>query len=66
MKKVTILVPDELDVVQGSSRGASATTTEVVPESMMKVLCDRSDYHQHYYFKDESRVKILSIEDLDK
>ncbi len=66
MKKVIILVPDELDVVQGSSRGAKATTTEVTLGGMMKVLCDRSDYHQHHYFKDESRVKIVSIEDLDK
>jgi len=63
MKIVTIIVPDELDVVLGSSRGAKAVKTEVSPENLLNVLCDRSDYHQHHYFKDPTKVRIVSIED---
>jgi hypothetical protein len=65
MKKVTLVVPDSIDVMLGSSRGAKATKKELIPENLMKVLCDRTDYHQHYYFKDSSKVKIVSIVDLD-
>lgn len=66
MKKLTLIVPDDIDVVHGSSRSAKATKKELIPENLMKVLCDRTDYHQHYYFKDSSKVIIVSIEDLDK
>ena len=65
MKKVTIVVPDKVDVMLGSSRGGKATKKELNPVNLMKVLCDRTDYHQHYYFMDSSKVKIVSIEDLD-
>lgn len=65
MKKVTLIVPDRIDVMLGSSRGAKVTEAELVTENIMKLLCDRSDYHQHYYFKDASRVRVVSIEDHD-
>jgi hypothetical protein len=63
MKKVTLIVPDSIDVMIGSSRGAKRKKVDVTPGALLKVLCDRSDYHVHHYFGDPGLVKVEGIED---
>ena len=60
MTKITLIVPDHIDIIRGS-RNAQITREVLTPQNLLKVLCDRSDYHESYYFRDEAQVKILSI-----
>jgi hypothetical protein len=63
MKKITLIVPDKIDHVIGSSRQKRSKAEEVTPDNIKKALCDRKDYHQYYYFESSDRVKVVSIED---
>ena len=61
MKKVTLIVPDEIQHVIGSSRRIRSEPEGINPDNMKKALCDRSDYHEYYYFNSPDEVEVLSI-----
>ena len=63
MKKITLIVPDKIDHVIGSSHGRSSKSEDVSPDNIKKALCDRSHYHQYYYFGSSDEVSIISIVD---
>jgi hypothetical protein len=63
MKKVTLIVPDKIEHVIGSSRSRRSSSVEVTPANMKNALCDRSDYHSYFYFECADRVKVVSIVD---
>ena len=63
MKKITLIVPDKIEHIVGSSRSTRTTSEEITPDNISKALCDRSDYHQSYYFKSSDEVEIVSIVD---
>ena len=63
MKKITLIVPDKIQHVIGSSRNRRVKSEEVIPENLIKALCDRADYHQYFYFKSPDDVKVVSIVD---
>lgn len=65
MKKITLIVPDTIDHVIGSSRSRKTKSEEVTPDKLIKALCDRSDYHQYYCFEASDKVKVISIDDCD-
>jgi hypothetical protein len=58
MKKITLIVPDKIDHVIGSSRQKRSKAEEVTPDNIKKALCDRKDYHQYYYFS----ITILNLQ----
>ena len=66
MKKITLIVPDKIQHVIGSSRNRRVKSEEVIPENLIKALCDRNDYHQYFYFKSPDDVKVVSIVDYEK
>ena len=63
MKKITLIVPDTINHVIGSSRSRRSKPEDVTPDNLRKALCDRSNYHQYYYFEASDKVKVLSIAD---
>ena len=63
MKKVTLIVPDEIQHVIGSSWRIRLKSEDINPENIKKALCDRSDYHEYYHFKSSDKVDVLSIDD---
>jgi hypothetical protein len=63
MKKITLIVPDKMEHVIGSSRSRRSKSEDVTPDNLRKALCDRSNYHQYYYFKASDEVQVLSIDD---
>ena len=60
MKKVTLLLPDKIIKVGGTSRSRFESEVELTPKEVIKMLCNR-DYHSSYklYEKD---VRVLSVE----
>lgn len=62
MKKVTLIVPDHIDVLKNARSGGSSQAA-LNATNLLKVLCDRSDYHESYCFKDAFAIKIVSIEE---
>jgi len=63
MKKITLIVPDKIQYVIGSARGKSSKSEDVSPDRIIKALCDRSHYHQYYYFESSDEVSVVSIVD---
>ena len=63
MKKVTLIVPDKIQHVIGSSRIIRSKSEKINPDNIKKALCERSDYHQYYHFKSSDKVEVLSIDD---
>ena len=65
MKQITLIVPDTIDHVIGSSRSRKLKSEEVTLANLKKALCDRNNYHQYYYFQASDKVKVVSIVDYD-
>jgi hypothetical protein len=65
MKKVTLLVPDKIEHVIGSSRSRRCSSVEVTPATIKRALCDRSDYHSYFYFECADEVDVISIVDYE-
>jgi hypothetical protein len=63
MKRVTLIVPDKIQLVIGSSRSRRIESEDLKTDSLKKALCDRNDYHQYFYFESPDDVKIVSIVD---
>jgi len=65
MKKVTLIVPDKIDHVIGSSMGGESEPEDVNATNIKRALCDRDEYHQYYYFESSEKVKVFSIVDYE-
>ena len=66
MKQITLIVPDTIDHVIGSSRGRNLKPEKVTMDNLKKALCDRNNYHQYYYFQASDKVKVVSIVDCEE
>ena len=65
MKKITLIVPDKIQHVIGSSRSRRVKSENIMPENIIKALCDRDDYHQYFHFDSPDDVKVVSIVDFE-
>jgi hypothetical protein len=65
MKQITLIVPDTIDHVIGSSRSRKLKPEEVTMDNLKKALCDRSNYHQYYYFQASGRREDCRFEIAD-
>ena len=65
MKQITLIVPDTIDHVIGSSRSRKLKSEDVTLDNLKMALCDRNNYHQYYYFEASDKVKVVSIVDYD-
>ena len=63
MKKVTLLLPDKIIRVLGTSSMSRTSEIDLTPENMINVLVV-DEYHESFKFKRE-QVKVLSIESVD-
>ena len=61
MKKTTLIVPDKIEHVVGSSRSRHCASEDVTADNIVKALCDRSDYHQYFYFESSDKVEVMSL-----
>jgi hypothetical protein len=64
MKRVVLLLPDTINRTLGGSRWSKTDEADFTEKNLLSVLCDRSNYHDHWSFSPED-VQILSIEDVD-
>ena len=62
MKKVTLLLPDEVIAVGGNSRWSCSEALPTNRENVIKALTS-NDYHLNHYFVD-NEIEVLSIEDV--
>lgn len=65
MMKITLLVPDSITYVKGSSENAVKTQVPTTAETVIQALC-MDDYHMNYYFEDEGKVKVVEIEEAEE
>jgi hypothetical protein len=66
MKRVTLIVPDKIQHVIGSSRSRRVESENLKSANIIKALCDRDDYHQYFYFESPGDVKVVSIVDYEE
>jgi hypothetical protein len=66
VKKVTLIVPDEIQHVIGSSRSRTVESENLSTVNIIAALCDRDDYHQYFYFESPDGVKVVSIVDYEE
>ena len=64
MKKVTLLLPDKLISVGGSSRWTCKEDLPTTPENVIKALTS-NDYHLNFYYAEKS-LEVLSIADVEE
>ena len=62
MKKVTLLVPDEIVVVRGSADHSVRENLPTTPARVINALVT-DDYHMNAFFEDRDQVRVLSLED---
>ena len=60
MKKVTLILPDKIKKVGGTSRSVYESEVEVTAEEVVKILCEQ-DYHTSYKISAED-VEVVSVE----
>jgi len=60
MKKVTLLLPDKINHVFGSSRMTYHEEVDLTPENLIQVLT-LDAYHDRFKFKEED-IRIVSVE----
>ena len=65
LKKIVLIVPDEIHCLFGSSSHTEHCIMETNPENILNVLYNPRDYHLDYFFEDGS-IRILSIEDWEE
>ena len=63
MKKITLIVPDKIQHVIGTSRSRRVKSEDVNPDNIMQALCDRDDYHQYFHFGSQDDIEVVSIVD---
>jgi len=61
MKKVTLLLPDQVLHIIGNSRDALQILEDLTAERLVEMLC-LNDYHETYILKRED-VHVLAIEE---
>lgn len=61
MKKVTLLLPDQVMHIIGNARNAQRIMEDLTAERLVDMLC-LDDYHETYKLRRE-QVQVLSIED---
>ena len=66
MKKVTLLVPDTIEHFVGSCSRSRSISEDLTPENIKQALCDRSEYHQYYWFESSDNVHVISITDYEQ
>ncbi|MHA2408403.1 MAG: hypothetical protein ACXACA_08540 [Candidatus Ranarchaeia archaeon] len=66
MKKVTLILPDKIQHVIGSSRTRTVEIENLNSANIIRALCDRDDYHQYFYFESPDDVKVVSIVDYEE
>jgi len=62
MKRVTIIVPDKILYVSGTSISSETKEVETSRENITEAL-ESNDYHVNYYFP-SGTVKVESVEDI--
>jgi transcriptional regulator of met regulon len=66
VKKITLIVPDKIQHVIGSSRSRRVRSENLMSAKIINALCDRDDYHQYFYFESPDDVKVVSIVDYEE
>lgn len=66
MKKITVIVPDEMDRCLGSGGRVNWSKQAVNESSIKKILGENIDYHDYLIFKDINAIKVLSITDIEE
>jgi len=61
MKKVTLLLPDQVMHIIGNARNAQKFMEDLTAEKLVNMLC-LDDYHETYKLR-RDQVRVLSIED---
>ena len=64
MKKVTLLVPDEMVYIKGTGHASIKSTVPITSDNLIKALT-YDDYHMNYYFEGEKDIRVVSIENCD-
>lgn len=63
MKKVSLVVPDQIEHFVGSSLRSRTALEDVYSVNFKQALCDRDHYNEYYWSESPDKVEVISIEE---
>ena len=65
MKRIVIIVPDQIKMVSEGRTNNYSKDSDVTGELIIQMLSRKTDYHENVFFEDSKSILVESIEDAD-
>jgi len=63
MKRIVIIVPDQIKMVSEGRTNNYSKTSDVTGELIIQMLSRSTNYHDNIFFEDSKSIRLESIED---
>jgi adenine specific DNA methylase Mod len=63
MKRIVIIVPDQIKMVSEGRTNNYSKDSDVTGELIIQMLSRKTDYHENVFFEDSKSILVESIED---
>jgi hypothetical protein len=64
MKRIVIIVPDQIKMLSEGRTNNYTKDSDVTGELIIQMLSRKTDYHENIFFEDSKSIRVESIEDL--
>ena len=64
MKRIVIIVPDQIKMVSEGRTNNYSKDSNVTGDLIVQMLSRKTDYHENIFFEDSKSIRVESIEDL--
>ena len=65
MKRIVIIVPDQVKKINVSSHNIYSKYYNVTEEMIIQMFSAAEDYHENIFFEDTKSIRVESIEDIN-
>ena len=65
MKRIVIIVPDQVKKINASSYNIYSKYYNVTEEMIIQMFSPAEDYHENIFFEDTKSIRVESIEDIN-
>jgi len=64
MKRIVIIVPDQIKMVSEGRTNNYSKDSDVTGELIIQMLSRKTDYHENVFFEDSKSIRVESIDDV--
>ena len=65
MKRIVIIVPDQVKIINESSSNIYSKYYDVTEDLIIQMFSSKTDYHENIFFEDTKSIRVESIEDVN-